>query len=81
LRLPWFLLVFVALAVANSLGAIPRPVAEGLDRVSQWCLLVAIAALGMKTSLAELRSLGWLPILLMAAETIVIAALILAAMG
>jgi uncharacterized integral membrane protein (TIGR00698 family) len=81
LRLPWFLLAFVALAVANSLGAIPRPIAEGLDRVSQWCLLVAIAALGMKTSLAELRSLGWLPILLMAAETIVIAAVVLAAMG
>jgi uncharacterized integral membrane protein (TIGR00698 family) len=81
LRLPWFLLVFVALALANSLGAIPRPVAEVLDRVSQWCLLIAIAALGMKTSLADLRSLGWLPILLMAAETIVIAVVILAAMA
>lgn len=76
--LPLFLLGFCALAIASSFGLIPAPVSEGMTSASRWCLVVAIAALGVKTSFQQLASLGWKPVALMIAETAFIA---LAAMG
>ncbi|MCY1305109.1 hypothetical protein D9M70_548930 [compost metagenome] len=46
--------------------------------MSRWCLVVAISALGMKTQLRELASVGIKPILLMVGETAFLAALVLA---
>ena len=48
--------------------------------VSSWCLVTAIAALGMKTSLRDLLDVGWKPVGLMLAETIWIAGFVLLAM-
>ena len=45
--------------------------------VSRWCLVAAIAALGMKTSFKALFAVGWRPVGLMIAETLWIAALAL----
>ena len=42
---PWFLLLFVAMVVVNSLGWLAPPVQEGLNHLSRGCLGVAIAAL------------------------------------
>jgi uncharacterized integral membrane protein (TIGR00698 family) len=53
-RLPGFLLAFVALVVVNSLGVIPAVVAGAASDLSRWCLVTAIAALGIKTSLEKL---------------------------
>ncbi|MGH7003090.1 MAG: YeiH family protein [Alphaproteobacteria bacterium] len=77
LTLPWFLVAFVLLAALNSAGAVPTPVVDVFNQVSRWCLVIAIAALGMKTSLAALGALGWRPVALMVAETVVLAALVL----
>ncbi|MGH7006115.1 MAG: hypothetical protein ACREIP_19400, partial [Alphaproteobacteria bacterium] len=52
-------------------------VADVFNRISRWCLVIAIAALGMRTSLAALGTLGWRPVALMATETVVLAALML----
>ena len=68
--LPGFLLAFLALAVANSLGLVSGRAAEIMGQVSRWCLVSAIAALGMKTSLQELARVGWRPLLLLVSETI-----------
>jgi uncharacterized membrane protein YadS len=43
-----------------------------------WCLTAAIAAIGVKTRLQELVSVGIKPILLMLGETVFLAALVLA---
>lgn len=48
--IPWFLWLFVVLVVINSAGALTAPVQQGMGWVSRACLVVAIAALGMKTS-------------------------------
>lgn len=80
LMLPWFLVAFVAFAGASSAGIVPKPAAEYLNHASRWCLVIAIAALGMKTSLAALGKLGWRPVALMVAETVFLAALVVAAM-
>ena len=75
--LPGFLIGFAALVVINSLGIIPKPVTDAASHLSRWCLVVAIAALGVKTSLQQLASLGWRPVLMLAVVTVFLAGLIL----
>lgn len=74
---PWFLWLFIALVFLNSVGGIPLPVQETLNWVSRTSLVVAIVALGMKTSFFELKSFGWRPMALMLTETLWIAAVVL----
>ncbi len=78
--IPVFLLVFAALVVINSMGLIPAPVVKIVADISRWCLVCAIAALGMKTSLAELAKIGWRPIMLVTTETLFLLALVSAGM-
>lgn len=75
---PWFLWVFVALVVLNSLGGVPAIVQTGLNDVSRSCLVVAIAALGVKTSFMQLARAGWKPFALLLIETLWMAAFVLA---
>lgn len=75
--LPWFAVGFVILACVNSTGWVPQLVQGGINELSRWCLVVAIAALGMKTQLKELASVGIKPILLMVGETVFLVALVL----
>lgn len=66
---PMFLLCFMALVAANSAGAVPAAAGALLADLSRILLVVAIAALGMKTSLGKLMQLGWRPVLLLLAQT------------
>ena len=76
--LPGFLVGFALLVIVNSFGLIPKLAADLINDVSRWCLVAAIAALGMKTSFKELFAVGWRPIGLMLCETLWIAGLVLA---
>ncbi|MBK8100287.1 MAG: putative sulfate exporter family transporter [Planctomycetes bacterium] len=75
--LPWFLLLFCALVAANSLHWVPAAAGTALGTLSRACLLTAIAALGIKTSFGDLRSLGWIPIALLVGETLLLAGVVL----
>lgn len=55
---PWFAVGFAALLAVNSLGLIPPLLQQGISAASQWLLVAAIAALGMKTSLKAMADLG-----------------------
>ena len=68
---------FAALVALNSIVPVPAAVAGMLTDVSSWCLVTAIAALGMKTSFKSLVEVGWRPVGLLVAETIWIGALVL----
>jgi len=59
LRLPWFILGFLAIAAINSLVAIPAPVTDGAAKVAQALLLLAIVATAMKAQLHLLLDQGW----------------------
>jgi uncharacterized integral membrane protein (TIGR00698 family) len=76
--LPGFLLVFVLLALLQSTIGLPAQVQSTLGELSQACLMMGVAALGMKTSFATLRSAGWRPAVLMLGTTAWIAAVVLA---
>ena len=75
---PWFLWLFAAMVAVNSAGALAAPLQQGLSTLSRACLVVAIAALGMKSSFMQLAQAGWRPIMLIAIETAWMAALVLA---
>lgn len=76
---PIFALAFLALCVLNSLmplapGLAPlyQPAKAAMIQASTWGLLVAIAALGLGTSLASLLRIGWRHIAVFAGCTVVI---------
>jgi len=77
--LPMFLVAFVVLVLTNSAGLIPSGVVEAASGLSRWCLVTAIAALGVKTSLQRLAAVGWRPVALMVGETLVLTVLVLGA--
>ena len=75
--LPWFAVAFIVLVAINSTGWIAPAIQQLGSDLSRWCLVVAISAIGMKTQLRDLASVGVRPIVLMVGETIFIAALAL----
>ncbi|MBA1202812.1 putative sulfate exporter family transporter [Pseudomonas capeferrum] len=79
LPLPLFIIFFVLFVAINSSGVASAQVQELAGDVSRWCLVTAIAALGMKTSLKALLEVGWRPATLLVSETVFLAALILIA--
>jgi uncharacterized integral membrane protein (TIGR00698 family) len=72
---PMFLVFFVLIMLATSSGYIPSRFVEFVVDASRACLVVAVAAIGMKTSLGELKRLGSVPVMLMVSETVFLALL------
>jgi uncharacterized integral membrane protein (TIGR00698 family) len=77
---PWFLVAFCVLVGINSLGFIGARFAALLVSTSQWALIIAIAAIGIKSSFRVLFTLGWKPAALMVGETVFLALLIVLAL-
>ncbi len=77
--LPWFLWLFIAMVALNSGGAFSTALQQALNVGSRACLVLAIAALGMKTSFRQLARMGWAPVVLIVAETLWLALFVLAA--
>lgn len=76
---PNFLIAFVIFMMINSFVELPTIITDSATTISRFALVIAIAAIGMKSSLPKLTSVGVKPIVLMVAETVWIALLILAA--
>ncbi len=75
--LPWFAVVFAAFVLVTSMGWISDDVIDAGSVISRWCLVTAIAAIGMKTSLKSLVDMGIRPVMLIVAETIFLASVVL----
>ena len=78
--LPWFAVAFAVLVAINSLVALPKFVLDIGNDGSRWFLVAAIAAIGMKTRLKDLITVGIKPVALMLGETAFLAVLALALM-
>lgn len=78
--LPGFVVAFLILAALNSVGAIPGWAGALAGELSRWALLVAIAAVGIKTSLRRMMDVGRGGIALLLVETLFLAAFIVIGM-
>lgn len=76
-KIPLFLIIFVLLMLVNSYIDIPVIITQISTDFSRFALVTAIAAIGMKSNLAKLMSVGIKPIILMLMETVWIAFFIL----
>lgn len=60
---PWFILVFLALAVINSFGLIPDHISLLAKNGSKFLMVSALAAIGLNTSFSEMKHSGIRPML------------------
>jgi uncharacterized membrane protein YadS len=74
---PAFVLVFCLLVGVNSAGWIPDTVGGVAQGASSWCLVAAIAGLGVKTSLQGLARMGLIPVAILVAESLFLAGWVL----
>ena len=77
---PVFLIAFILLMLLNSTFTLPSVISQGAAESSRLALLVAITAIGMKSNLKQLLTLGMKPLCLLAFETLWIALFMLAAL-
>ena len=62
ITLPWFALLFIAVAGLNSLNVIPTPVVEFWTRLDLFILTMAMCALGIETNFSKIKGVGMRPI-------------------
>ncbi|MBV7519632.1 YeiH family protein [Ensifer sp. ENS12] len=55
---PWFILGFLAVAIARNSGVVPDPVATGAVKVSTWLTVIAMVALGLEVDIRTLANAG-----------------------
>jgi uncharacterized integral membrane protein (TIGR00698 family) len=77
---PWFMALFLALVALGSLVDLPQDVVAQVNMVSRACLITAIAALGIKTSLKSLTAVGAGHLAIVVIETLALLGLAIAAM-
>lgn len=78
--IPWFLVVFVLLAAANSTfeatgnSATVKPALDILLKIDLWLLAVGMAGVGLQTRFSQLKAAGVKPILVGAAQWVFLSA-------
>lgn len=70
---PWFLVGFLIVAAANTIGLIPGSVHPALNEVSVFLITIALSAIGLSTDLRALRRAGPRPLVLGACLWVVVA--------
>lgn len=61
---PWYLIGFLVVATANSIGLIPKSIHHNLVQISIFLIAIALSAIGLSTDLAGLRRTGPRPLIL-----------------
>src|SRR3546814_10471044 len=64
---PWFAVLFIAVAGFNSLQLLPAAAVDALVQLDTVLLAMAMAALGLRTHVGAIRQAGIRPLLLAAA--------------
>lgn len=60
---PFFIVFFILAALVNSLGLIPSRLSGILNGLSRFLMVMALAAIGLKTDLGEVKNSGFIPML------------------
>jgi uncharacterized integral membrane protein (TIGR00698 family) len=69
---PWFLIGFILVAAANSIGLIPAGAHSGLSTTSVFLITIALSAIGLSTDLAGFRRAGHKPLILGASLWVIV---------
>ena len=80
LPIPFFAIGFIILIPIGSIAGFPEFLKTNLLGLSNWCLVIAIAAIGMKTALGSLRNVGGPAFIIICAETMLLAFIVLASL-
>ena len=67
--IPGFVAAFIGFVALNSIGVVPDIARDAATLASQWLLIIAISALGVRTSLKAMLDLGPKYVALIVAET------------
>lgn len=60
---PWFIIFFVLMALANSVGFIPPNLSASMKGLSKFLMVAALAAIGLNTDFTEMKKAGFQPML------------------
>ena len=71
--LPGFAVAFLFFVALHSTGWLSTWVVHAGQQTSQWFLIFAMSAIGIKTHLKQIASVGWKPVALMVIETLFLA--------
>lgn len=74
---PYFLVGFAFMVLMNTYGLFSTPMVDIINSTSRSLLVIAISALGIKTSFQSLAALGWKPIVMLIVETVWIASFVM----
>lgn len=61
---PWFILAFIAVVAIKSTGLVPENAVTGISFLSKLLMVMALAAIGLKTSVQDVKDVGIKPMLL-----------------
>ena len=75
--LPMFVFMFLVLAVANSLHFVSEGVKEPTNILSRAMLVTAVAGVGMRTSILELKNVGSTAMMVIIGQTLFLATMVL----
>lgn len=60
---PWFIVGFLLLVLLNSVGIIPAGLSQAFKDISKFLMVVALAAIGLKTDLGKMKQTGFKPLI------------------
>ena len=82
--IPWFIFGFLFFTLINSLGMIPPSLAASLKEVSKFLMVMALAAIGLKTEFDDMKKSGLAPMVhgfIISALVVVVALAVEVAIG
>ena len=60
---PWFILMFLGMVAIKSTGMIPEGIVSGIAKASKFLMIMALGAIGLKTSFKNVAKSGFKPML------------------
>ncbi|WFA08956.1 YeiH family protein [Tissierella sp. Yu-01] len=61
---PYFIVLFLVVVALRSTSIIPNNLIPALSKTSKFCMVMALSAIGLKTSFGDIRDIGFKPMIL-----------------
>lgn len=61
---PYFIILFLVVVALRSTGIIPTNLVPTLSKTSKFCMVMALSAIGLKTSFKDIKNIGFKPMIL-----------------